>query len=76
MKIQPYPTEILDLQYMKGFSRKFYSFCVFGKTYKKAYEDTEILFFKYFGRNKFASYDSFRVCLSKYHKKSLSSKLK
>ncbi len=62
------PIEILILLSPKGFKDRFHSYCRSEKTYLKAYEKTEEDFEQYFGKRRYASYDSFRVVMNRKKK--------
>jgi hypothetical protein len=57
--------EILKLLSMKGFSEKFYDYSKKTKTYREAYEKTEKIYEKNFGKRRYSSYDSFRVVMNR-----------
>jgi len=70
-----YDKEILDLQDLTGFIKKYYEFCVefSGERgyQEKAYESVERLYEKYYERRKYSSYESFRECKNrKFREKS------
>lgn len=59
----PYNPKTMKLNTNEGFKEHFYSEFSTSSTYIEAYEKTEELHLKYFGRYRFASYDSFRHIL-------------
>ena len=59
------PLKILVLLSLKGFEKRFYYYSKNVKTYIQAYEKTEQEYKQYFGKNKYSSYDSFRVVMNR-----------
>lgn len=55
--IDPY---ILNLQTFDGFCTLFYRYCGEYTTQQLAYEASERLYFSHFGKNRFASWESFK----------------
>lgn len=62
-----YPNELLDMQYFEGFN-KMYEKLLPDMGQKEAYEATEEIFYKWFNRYKYSSYESFRVIRAGYLK--------
>ncbi len=54
--------KILALLTKDGYDDRFYQIAAKTKTYKQAYENLESEFEFYFGKRKYSSYDSYRVC--------------
>ena len=54
--------KILALLSPEGFDNRFYEVAGKTTTYKKAYEHVEEEHELYFGKRKYAGYDSYRVC--------------
>lgn len=75
VNVAPYPQEILDLQTLEGFENQFW--ILWGtdayKSQKACYEDLECHHEHFYGKRRFEDYNSFKVQLSKYHKKRRSS---
>ncbi len=63
------PVEILILLSAKGFEERFFYYSKNEKTYIRAYEKTEQEYKEHFGKNKYSSYDSFRVVMNRKNKK-------
>lgn len=63
IKDAPYSPKTLKLNTNEGFKEHYYEQLATSSSYKQAYERTEELHYKYFGRYRFASYDSFRHIL-------------
>lgn len=55
-----YEDHILALQELEGFCRQFYLYCGEYGTQQRAYEATERMFQQYFGKRKYADFESFR----------------
>ena len=64
------PIEILCLLSPNGFEERFHKHCKTTKTYLEAYEKTEQEYSDYFGKTRYASYDSFRVVMHRKMKQS------
>ena len=62
--------EILVLLSPRGFEERFHKYCKETKTYIEAYEKTEKEYTEYFGKTRYASYDSFRVVMHRKMKQS------
>ena len=54
--------KILKLLSAEGFDERFYEVSAKTPTYKKAYEAVQDEHELYFGRRRYAGYDSYRVC--------------
>ena len=67
------PLEILVLLSPRGFEERFHKNCKECKTYVEAYEKTENEYEEYFGKKRYASYDSFRVVMQRKMKQSYKS---
>lgn len=67
-EIKRYPNAVLKLQYFEGFNEQFETLMAECAP-AKAYDLTENLHQHYFGRCKYASYESFRVIRSQQLKK-------
>jgi|TARA_R110000787_G_scaffold70574_4_gene156825 hypothetical protein len=63
------PLEILVLLSPKGFEERFHYHSRREKTYVKAYEEAEKDYESYFGKRRYASYDSFRTIMQRKYKK-------
>tara|TARA_R110002020_G_scaffold2793_2_gene13090 strand:+ start:477 stop:680 length:204 start_codon:yes stop_codon:yes gene_type:complete len=63
------PFEILALLSPTGFNDRFHANCKTTKTYVEAYEKTDSEYEQIFGKRKYSSYESFRVCLHRRLKK-------
>jgi len=63
-----YEKHILKLLDIHGFYEFWITRIPHTKTYEEAYESAEGFFFAHFDRRRFASYESFRVSLSRYLK--------
>tara|TARA_R110000803_G_scaffold48061_3_gene99906 strand:- start:2633 stop:2833 length:201 start_codon:yes stop_codon:yes gene_type:complete len=61
--------EILVLLSPNGFEDRFHHYCRIEKTNVKAYEEVEKEYEGNFGKRRYASYDSFRVVMSRKLKK-------
>tara|TARA_R110000850_G_scaffold2256_2_gene11138 strand:+ start:702 stop:917 length:216 start_codon:yes stop_codon:yes gene_type:complete len=55
----PYPKELQELGLFKGFREQFYKELRDSKTNTEAYDKTELIHKKYYGRNKYSSFKSF-----------------
>ncbi len=64
------PLEILVLLSPRGFEERFHKHCKDTNTYVEAYERTEQEYTDYFGKTRYASYDSFRVVMQRKMKQS------
>ena len=69
------PLEILVLLSPRGFEERFHKNCKECKTYTEAYEKTESEYEEYFGKKRYASYDSFRVVMQRKMKQSYKKKI-
>ena len=58
-----------ELTKQQGFIQEYFKQLPVNDTNEAAYNAVEKLHFAYFGVNKYANYESFRVCLSRYYKK-------
>ena len=63
------PFEILALLSPSGFNDRFHKHCKTSKTYVDAYEKTDTEYEQIFGKRKYSSYNSFRVCMNRRLKK-------
>ena len=55
-----YEKQILALMDFDGFCKQFYAFCREYSTQELAYDATERMYMRYFGKAKYSSFESFR----------------
>ena len=67
--MQEIPTNILKLLTPKGFIEYYYKICLEYNTNIEAYEATEKLYYKWFGKNRYSNYESFRIVKNRNLKK-------
>ena len=67
--------EILKLDTIEGFLDQFYLFCVEYDTPDEAYEATERMYNRHYGRNKYSSYHSFKNNRNEFYRKKSSDKV-
>lgn len=68
MEISPYPFNILRLLSQDGFIERFHEFTREEKTYQEAYFRTESEHLRWFGKTRYANYDSFRKIKERKYK--------
>ena len=67
---KPSPPYILELNTDEGFDKMFWSMTgEYTGSYELAYEATERLFIEYFGRRRYANYESYRISRNRKLKK-------
>ena len=67
--IKPYPVELRDMTTFIGFRTQFYVELRKDVTNKVAYEATELIYIKYFGRRKYANWRTFNELRSRNARK-------
>lgn len=60
-EIQPYPNEVMALGTFKGFVAIYFKHLKNTKTNAEAYEYVEMLHKKFYGKRKYANFESFRI---------------
>jgi len=63
------PVQALRLQTSTGFEKRYFYYLRIYKS-KKAYEETEKEYEKWYGKRRYSSYKSFREVVSRRHRKS------
>jgi hypothetical protein len=58
--MEKYAPHILELLDVEGFIRQYWMFIQDYETYEQAYNATERLYKKFFGKNKYSSFTSFK----------------
>jgi hypothetical protein len=68
-EVQKYPSWVLEVLTMDGYIKKYIQMLAeYGNTIE-AWEGVERFYVKWFGTNKYSSYDSFRNCMRNHLKK-------
>jgi hypothetical protein len=68
MKDKPYSKETMDLAQLEGFINVWHKQISKYTTYEDAYEATEVIHVRYFGKRRYKSYDSFKNIISRRNK--------
>lgn len=69
MEITIYPRDILELNTKNGFIKKYYYNVTTCGSYREAYHNTEVEHNRFYGRNRYSNYHSFRQVLNRQYNK-------